>query len=637
MQVESKGGSFILSKVKNILSKTNRIQLSDDIIIKSQIQAIFSKEMYSNNYSYPQIGNSPSLLLDKLIELITIVFNMTANKREKLYNQNVLDIQNKKISNLVKELSELENIDYDTNEALVILFNKINEIINKKEALTLFEYIDSVFINLAFLPECGLLLKYKVYSYITRYYLSKLGIILKFRQNEINLEDEKEIKLIVNLFEKEELNDIVLVQSIIILNYDSLSDTIAEFDLDLDRIIKAIKAVSLKVKNIKNNVLCIERIMLMFTDELEMPEKLKNKIKDRKKSKKENTGENIPKKEDAKKVEHDEEPKTQDEKIKDGDEKNYNMISVEDNDDVEAKKESIGANIQKKEDFKKVLHDEEPKAQDEKIKDGDAKNLNVIFEEGNDDEKKRYNEFQNKNNKDNMIEGEKLNDKINILFEKILNKINMGNDVKINLEEIKSNINIIIDENQKMKEKVFIMENKMEQMNQQIQELSKENDSIKEQLGDLKEVVGEIQTRDLIRNFLECFKTYLTPKDKNDIKDGKITTGKALSNRIGIIFSGVDKNKLYLVQNLLEISSDLLEEGNYFAHELFVENFDRKIEDYKKKNNLDKIESPEIFCFLTNFDLTDTLFDNSYSFLKQYFKKNLKKKKDIDILQEYFN
>jgi hypothetical protein len=635
MQVESKGGSFILSKVKNILSKTNRIQLSDDIIIKSQIQAIFSKEMYSNNYSYPQIGKSPSLLLDKLIELITIVFNMTANKREKLYNQNVLDIQNKKISNLVKELSELENIDYDTNEALVILFNKINEIINKKEALTLFEYIDSVFINLAFLPECGLLLKYKVYSYITRYYLSKFGIILKFRQNEINLEDEKEIKLIVNLFEKEELNDIVLVQSIIILNYDSLSDTIAEFDLD--RIIKAIKVVSLKVKNIKNNVLCIERIMLMFTDELEMPEKLKNKIKDRKKSKKENTGENIPKKEDAKKVEHDEEPKTQDEKIKDGDEKNYNMISVEDNDDVEAKKESIGANIQKKEDFKKVLHDEEPKAQDEKIKDGDAKNLNVIFEEGNDDEKKRYNEFQNKNNKDNMIEGEKLNDKINILFEKILNKINMGNDVKINLEEIKSNINIIIDENQKMKEKVFIMENKMEQMNQQIQELSKENDSVKEKLDDLKEVLGEIQTRDLIRNFQKCFKTYLTPEDKKDIKDGKITTRKALSKRIGIIFSGVDQDKLYVVQNLIETSFDLLEEGNYFAHELFVENFDKKIEDYKKKNNLDNIESPEIFCFLTNFELTGTLFDNSYSFLKRYFKKNLKKKKDINILQDYFN
>ena len=61
----------------------------------------------------------------------------------------------------------------------------------------------------------------------------------------------------------------------------------------------------------------------------------------------------------------------------------------------------------------------------------------MISEEGNDDQKKRSNEFQNKNNKDNVNEGEKLNDKINKLFEKILNKINMGNDIKIELEEIK--------------------------------------------------------------------------------------------------------------------------------------------------------------------------------------------------------
>lgn len=182
-----------------------------------------------------------------------------------------------------------------------------------------------------------------------------------------------------------------------------------------------------------------------------------------------------------------------------------------------------------------------------------------------------------------MNEGEKLNDKINKSFESILNKINMGNDIKNELEEIKSNIFIVIDENQKIKEKVAIIENKMEQMNQQIQELSKENDSIKEKLGDLKEILGEIQTRDLIRNFIKCFKIYLTKSDKNDIRDGKITTGKAISKRIGIIFSGVDKDKLYVVQNLLEISSDLLEEGNYIAHELFMKNFDKIIEDYKKK------------------------------------------------------
>ena len=339
MQVKPEGSpnnEQTLSKVKSILSNNTRIQLPDDIIIKGQIQAIFSKDMCSDKYSYPQIEKAPSLLLNKLIELINVVYDMTAKKREELYNQNLAYIENKNVLNLIDELSKLESIDYDINETLVILFKKINEIIDKKEALTLLEYIDSVFINLAFLPECGLLFKYQVYLYINKYYLNKFGIILKFRQNEINLEDEKEIKLIVNLFEKEELNDIMLVQSIIILNYDSLIDTIAEFNFN--RIIEAIKVVSLKVKNINNNALCIERIMLMFHDELEMPEKLKKKIEDRKNSKKEKTDENILKKEEAKKIQHDEDPKTQEEEIKDGDGKNHNVISVEGNDDEEEKK-----------------------------------------------------------------------------------------------------------------------------------------------------------------------------------------------------------------------------------------------------------------------------------------------------------
>lgn len=60
MQVKSEISTIneqTLSKVKNILSNTTRIQLSIDIIIKGQIQAIFSKDMCSNKYSYPQIEN----------------------------------------------------------------------------------------------------------------------------------------------------------------------------------------------------------------------------------------------------------------------------------------------------------------------------------------------------------------------------------------------------------------------------------------------------------------------------------------------------------------------------------------------------------------------------------------------------
>lgn len=57
----------------------------------------------------------------------------------------------------------------------------------------------------------------------------------------------------------------MLVQSVIILYYDSLSDTIAEYDLD--KIMEAIDTISLKAKNTENNALCVEQIILMFTDE----------------------------------------------------------------------------------------------------------------------------------------------------------------------------------------------------------------------------------------------------------------------------------------------------------------------------------------------------------------------------------
>lgn len=104
---------------------------------------------------------------------------MNAKNRELLYKQNVANTKNKNILNIIIVMTKLEILEYELNESLVILFNKINKILDNKETLSLFEYIDSVFIDLSFLSECGLLLKYQVYSYIIRYYLSKFFTILK--------------------------------------------------------------------------------------------------------------------------------------------------------------------------------------------------------------------------------------------------------------------------------------------------------------------------------------------------------------------------------------------------------------------------------------------------------------------------
>ena len=90
----------------------------------------------------------------------------------------------------------------------------------------------------------------------------------------------------------------------------------------------------------------------------------------------------------------------------------------------------------------------------------------------------------------------------------ILKKINIGNDdVKTEMEEIKSYACIVNDENQQMKENIATTENKMEQMNRQIQELSKENDSIKDKLDYSKELFEKFKlVIYLIRNFLKNFK-----------------------------------------------------------------------------------------------------------------------------------
>ena len=80
-----------------------------------------------------------------------------------------------------------------------------------------------------------------------------------------------------------------------------------------------------------------------------------------------------------------------------------------------AEKVNTGANIQKKEYTKKVQHDEEAKTLVENIKDGNAKNHNVICVGQNDEEKKRPNEFQSKNNKDNATEGGKIKWKYRII------------------------------------------------------------------------------------------------------------------------------------------------------------------------------------------------------------------------------
>ena len=128
------------------------------------------------------------------------------------------------------------------------MFNIISIALESKEKYSLADYIHSALVNLALIPSFELLLKYKIFSMIIKYYLNMYGVALNFYEKEINLIDNCSLKLIIDLFKKNHNNTDVdsFIQGIAILNYESLNDIFQKNKLE--QIIADIKSISSKLK-----------------------------------------------------------------------------------------------------------------------------------------------------------------------------------------------------------------------------------------------------------------------------------------------------------------------------------------------------------------------------------------------------
>jgi hypothetical protein len=133
-------------------------------------------------------------------------------------------------------------------------------------------------------------LKYQIFSLIIQLFLSKYGIVLsyKYSENEINMTEDKSIGLIMNLLNNDENDFATMIQSIIVLNYNSLKNVIDNFSLE--EILLGIADIAERLKNIKHVgkiSVCVEKIIEMFVDEMEdKRSSQKSKKKKNKKSKK---------------------------------------------------------------------------------------------------------------------------------------------------------------------------------------------------------------------------------------------------------------------------------------------------------------------------------------------------------------
>ena len=101
---------------------------------------------------------------------------------------------------------------------------------------------------------------------------------LYYNEKEINISDDTSLEIILDLFGKNKNDFDSLIKSNIFLNYASLINSVKI--CNFNGILFGISSVHFMLRNIKNieNIpLCVEKIMILLIDELNIQKKSKKK------------------------------------------------------------------------------------------------------------------------------------------------------------------------------------------------------------------------------------------------------------------------------------------------------------------------------------------------------------------------
>ena len=166
---------------------------------------------------FPKIENGPKQLLIRLIDLIYLLFNMDKKQRNSFLAQDIFTIKDQTIMKILIDLQNLESYDFNCqNDKIAELYNILSLYLDSKKEYSLSDYIDSIFIDLSFVPQLEKLLKFQIFSSIIRFYLNLYNIKYSFHEKEINIQDETSLDLIIHLFHKEDATFYIIVQSLVI-------------------------------------------------------------------------------------------------------------------------------------------------------------------------------------------------------------------------------------------------------------------------------------------------------------------------------------------------------------------------------------------------------------------------------------
>ena len=569
MELEKK--EIIKQKIASILLMNKEDQTKYCRNLKIIIATIINNNLQTFMENIKEEGKT---IFFYFIDLIDYMSKKNKNEREILYETDFDSINDETIKALRMHINKLQDIKFK-NESFKRLYEAIISHYEDKR-VSLIKKISRIIINMAFLLESKGLIIFCIFSLIIARYMPLFcRYLVAWEDNEINIEDQISLNMICDLLNKkigEPTNDI---QFLIIIKYGALKDIL--INCETKKIIKAIENTDLRRGNNEEISIDIylEKMLLIFKEELknlDIPQK-KNR-KNKRNNKRKNTTLNSA---------------------------NINNFLID---------QSIIPN-QEKQQNKIEDNSQKPK----EIKSINGKNI------------------PEKNNKLNFWDN--LQENINSILDKIISMKN--DDNSDNVEELRGIIFQIIDNNREMVKSMDIMNKKIEILSienrEMKKELNKEKDNTNEKIKQLEETIQslydeiniinnkneeikqalvKIQTRDMSKNFLRCFYSYLTKNDFKRIRKNYNLKGKIISDRIKEKFINIkEKEKLNIVLELIKRSFDSIMFGNDSAHSLTVDYYEEEIAQFKKKNEKKLINSSEIFCFLVALELGEEKFSDA--------------------------
>jgi hypothetical protein len=139
----------------------------------------------------------------------------------------------------------------------------------------------------------------------------------------------------------------------------------------------------------------------------------------------------------------------------------------------------------------------------------------------------------------------------------------------------------------------------------------------------MKNIIKNIQYRDISKNFLRPFKKFLDDDDWKLIRINRQKRGEIIASKIQKAYPNADNLKMSIVLDLIKSADNLIRKGNYFSHSRTLDVYEDEMINYKEKKKIKTLNSPVAFCFLLNLGISQSLFDKAYSFLNQYFDNDL--------------